>query len=58
MCRMIDEKDKVLFLDLMQVRDKLDQSKIGKDGFNASAEVSSQILLDDVFIAQLELLKQ
>jgi len=43
LCKMIEEKDKVLMLDLMRVKDQINHNLVASEGWSANAKTASAI---------------
>jgi chromosome segregation ATPase len=58
LCQMIDQKDKHLLLDLMKLKDQLNQKRIDKHGFNPDSQTASSILVNEIMATGFDQLKR
>lgn len=48
LCKMIDEKDQLLYSDLMRLQDQLNMGKVQTSGFTADASTVSSIMINEI----------
>jgi hypothetical protein len=58
LCKMIDEKDQSLYLDLMKIKDQLNKQKIDISGFNPDGTTVSSIKINDIEVIEADILKR
>ena len=58
LCKMIDEKDKTLYTDLMKLQDQLNQRKIESQGFNTDSTTVSSIMINEIETTEMDLFKR
>ena len=56
LCKIIEEKDKKLMLDLMRVKDQMDQRRVDSEGWKATAQTASSIQLDEVAFTERDII--
>ena len=54
LCKMIDEKDKTLYTDLMKLQDQLNQRKIEMHGFNTDSTTVSSIMINEIETTEMD----
>ena len=58
LCQMIDQKDKHLLLDLMKLKDQLNQKRIDEHGFKPDSQTASSILVNEIMATGFDQLKR
>lgn len=48
LCKMIDEKDQTLYMDLMRIKDQLNKKKIDSQGFKPDGTTVSSIKINEI----------
>ena len=56
LCRMIEEKDKHLMLDLMRVKDQINHDLVAREGWSADNKTASAIQIDEVIFTERNLI--
>jgi len=56
LCKMIEEKDEVLMLDLMRVKDQINHNLVASEGWSANAKTASAIQVDEVIFTERNLI--
>jgi hypothetical protein len=56
LCKMIDEKDQTLYMDLMRIKDQLNKKKIDAQGFKPDGTTVSSIKINEIEVVQADIL--
>ena len=58
LCKMIDEKDQTLYMDLMRIKDQLNKKKIDSQGFKPDGTTVSSIKINEIEVVQADILQR
>lgn len=58
LCKMIDEKDQVLYTDLMRLQDQLNLKRIQTQGFKPDSTSVSSIMINEIQTTGVDYLKR
>lgn len=58
LCKMIDEKDQTLYMDLMRIKDQLNKKKIDAQGFKPDGTTVSSIKINEIEVVQADILQR